>query len=49
MSFGGDEGTFYSEFILEPDGEGTKVTWTYEWTKQRAPLERRHGLLWEPC
>lgn len=32
LSFDGYEGTSYSEFILEPSDEGTKVTWTYEGT-----------------
>ena len=30
MTFGGSEGTYFSEFILEPEGEGTRVTWTYD-------------------
>lgn len=30
MSFEGMEGTYYAEFILSPEGEGTKVTWTYD-------------------
>ena len=30
MSFEGFEGTLASEFILEPEGAGTKVTWTYD-------------------
>lgn len=30
LSFESYEGTSYSEFILEPTAEGTKVTWTYE-------------------
>jgi carbon monoxide dehydrogenase subunit G len=30
MKFGGSETTFYNEFILTPEGEGTKVTWTYD-------------------
>ena len=30
MSFGDAEGKYYSEFILEPEGEGTRVTWTYD-------------------
>lgn len=30
MAFGEFEGKFYSEFILTPEGEGTRVTWTYD-------------------
>jgi len=30
MKFGGSETTFYNEFILTPQGEGTKITWTYD-------------------
>ncbi len=30
MKFGGSETTFYNEFILTPEGEGTKITWTYD-------------------
>ena len=30
MSFEGFEGAIFSEFILEPEGQGTKVTWTYD-------------------
>lgn len=30
MKFGGMEGTAYSGFILSPEGEGTKITWTYD-------------------
>jgi carbon monoxide dehydrogenase subunit G len=30
MSFGGYDAKYTSEFILEPEGEGTKVTWTYD-------------------
>lgn len=30
MTFGGFEGKSYAEFILTPEGEGTKVTWTYD-------------------
>ena len=30
MKFGGSETTYYSEFILTPEGEGTKITWTYD-------------------
>ncbi len=30
MKFGGSETTFYNEFILAPEGQGTKVTWTYD-------------------
>lgn len=30
MTFGDNEETFYSEFILEPEAEGTRVTWTYD-------------------
>ena len=29
MKFGGFEGEYTSEFILEPVSEGTKLTWTY--------------------
>ena len=29
MSFGGSDGKYYSEFILDPEGNGTKVTWSY--------------------
>ncbi len=30
MKFGNSETTFYNEFILTPEGEGTKITWTYD-------------------
>ena len=30
MKFGGYDGKFYSEFILTPDENGTRVTWTYD-------------------
>jgi hypothetical protein len=30
MNFGGMDGNFIAEFILEPAPEGTKVTWTYD-------------------
>ncbi|MEO7990724.1 MAG: SRPBCC family protein [Chryseolinea sp.] len=30
MKFGGSETTYYNEFILTPEGDGTKVTWTYD-------------------
>ncbi len=30
MKFGGSETTYYSEFILTPEGVGTKITWTYD-------------------
>jgi hypothetical protein len=30
MKFGGSETIYYSEFILTPEGEGTKITWTYD-------------------
>jgi hypothetical protein len=30
MTFGGSEGKFYSEFILTPEQDGTRVTWTYD-------------------
>lgn len=30
MTFGGYDGKFYSEFILTPAENGTRVTWTYE-------------------
>jgi carbon monoxide dehydrogenase subunit G len=30
MKFGGVEGSFTAEFILEPTEGGTKVTWTYD-------------------
>ena len=30
MTFGGSEGKFYSEFILTPEQNGTRVTWTYD-------------------
>ncbi|MBL0745176.1 SRPBCC family protein [Chryseolinea lacunae] len=30
LTFGGYDGKFYSEFILAPEGNGTKVTWTYD-------------------
>lgn len=30
MNFDGMEGNFIAEFILEPTGDGTKVTWTYD-------------------
>jgi len=30
MSFGGYDVKYSSEFILEPSGEATKVTWTYD-------------------
>jgi uncharacterized protein YndB with AHSA1/START domain len=30
MTFGGYNGKFYSEFILTPEENGTRVTWTYE-------------------
>ena len=30
LRFDGYDGVFYSSFILEPEGEGTKVTWTYD-------------------
>jgi carbon monoxide dehydrogenase subunit G len=30
MQFGGFEGNFTAELILEPVNEGTKVTWTYD-------------------
>lgn len=30
MKFGGFESTMYNEFILTPEGEGTKITWTYD-------------------
>ncbi len=30
MKFGSSQTTFYNEFILTPEGEGTKVTWTYD-------------------
>lgn len=30
MSFGGYDVKYNSEIILEPEGEGTKVTWTYD-------------------
>ena len=30
MTFGGSDGKFYSEFILTPEQNGTRVTWTYD-------------------
>ena len=30
MAFGDMTGTYTSDFILEADGEGTKLTWTYD-------------------
>ena len=30
MTFKGYDGKFYSEFILTPNGNGTRVTWTYD-------------------
>ena len=30
MSFGDYGGKYYSEFILEPQGDATRVTWTYD-------------------
>ncbi|HOX84015.1 MAG TPA: SRPBCC family protein [Chryseolinea sp.] len=30
MKFGGSETAYYSEFILTPEGEGTKISWTYD-------------------
>lgn len=30
MQFGGMEGTYFAEFILEPVEGGTQVTWTYD-------------------
>lgn len=30
MTFGGSAEKFYSEFILTPEGDGTRVTWTYD-------------------
>lgn len=34
LSFEGYEGTAFAEFILAPEGDGTKVTWTYEGANQ---------------
>jgi len=30
MTFNGYDGKFYSEFRLTPEGDGTRVTWTYD-------------------
>ena len=30
MTFAGYDGVFYSEFRLTPEGNGTRVTWTYD-------------------
>lgn len=30
MKFGGADDTYYNDFFLEPEGNGTKVTWTYD-------------------
>lgn len=30
LAFEGFEGKAYAEFVLSPEGEGTKVTWTYD-------------------
>jgi hypothetical protein len=30
MTFAGYDGIFYSEFRLTPEGNGTRVTWTYD-------------------
>lgn len=30
MTFDGMDGDFYAEFILAPEGDGTKLTWTYQ-------------------
>lgn len=30
MKFGGADDTFFNDFFLEPDGNGTRVTWTYD-------------------
>ena len=30
MTFAGYDGIFYSEFRLRPEGNGTRVTWTYD-------------------
>ncbi len=30
LAFGGYSATYSNEFILEPEGDGTKVTWTYD-------------------
>ena len=32
LSFGGTEEKMYTELILVPEGEGTRVTWTYDGT-----------------
>ena len=33
MQFGGMKGEHFAEFILEPAGQGTAVTWTYDGTE----------------
>src|SRR5258708_12237144 len=30
LSFDGFDGTAYAEFVLAPEGDGTKITWTYD-------------------
>ena len=30
MEFGGMEGNYIADFIMEPDGENTKLTWTFD-------------------
>jgi uncharacterized protein YndB with AHSA1/START domain len=30
LTFDGEEGTAWADFILSPEGNGTKVTWTYD-------------------
>jgi hypothetical protein len=38
MNFGGMDGNFIAEFILEPALEGTKVTWTYDGDVSNTPM-----------
>ncbi len=30
LAFGGFDGTSFAEFVLTPEGNGTKITWTYD-------------------
>lgn len=34
MAFEDFNGTFYGEYILQPEGSGTKLTWTYDGTNE---------------